>query len=81
MNYPIFISFFDRDGTALTNREDSSCCNLSTYATSSAPFFDREPLQHKINPNKTIDTFADNSIIRNRGPLNDETVDITFDIG
>ena len=68
VSYPIEAQFFDSDGS-LISPEATSCSNLSTNLTSSAPFFDRDVVE-----------FSDSLVIRNRGPLNNKVVDLTIEI-
>ena len=60
--------FFADDGS-IASPEATSCSNLSTFVTSSAPFFDRE-----------VVNFEDTEVVRNRGPLNNKVADITIEI-
>ena len=62
--------FIDRDGAVATDRESTSCSNLSTYMTSSAPYFDRD---------SDSDDLTDRTVIRNRGVYTSENVDIAIE--
>jgi len=68
ITYPIEARFFDNDGSVI-QPGNTSCSNLSTYCTSSAPYFDRD---------KKSD--GSDLVIRNRGPLNNKIADITIEI-
>ena len=68
VSYPIEAQFFADDGS-LISPEATSCSNLSTNLTSSAPFFDRDVVE-----------FSDSLVVRNRGPLNNKVVDLTIEI-
>ena len=68
ITFPIEAQFFAEDGS-IAAPDATSCSNLSTNVTSSAPFFDREVVE-----------FDDPLVIRNRGPLNNKVVDITIEI-
>ncbi len=63
VSYPIEAQFFADDGSVISP-EATSCSNLSTNLTSSAPFFDRDVVE-----------FSDSLVVRNRGPLNNKVVD------
>ena len=66
ISYPIEAKFFDTDGSII-DANSTSCSNLSTNVTSSAPFFDRD-----------LEDYDDDLVVRNRGPLNNAIVDITI---
>ena len=66
--FPIEAQFFADDGS-IAAPDATSCSNLSTNLTSSAPFFDRDVVD-----------FENSFVIRNRGPLNNKVVDITIEI-
>ena len=68
ISFPVEARFFADDGS-IAPPEATSCSNLSTNVTSSAPFMDRD-----------IENFEDQAVIRNRGPLNNRVVDITIEI-
>ena len=68
IEFAIEAKFFADDGS-IASPDATSCSNLSTNLTSSAPFFDREIVE-----------FEDPLIVRNRGPLNNKVVDITIEI-
>ena len=68
VDYPIEAQFFADDGS-IAAPDATSCSNLSTNLTSSAPFFDRDVVD-----------FENSFVIRNRGPLNNKVVDITIEI-
>ena len=68
VSYPVEARFFDTEG-AVAEPDQTSCSNLSTHVTSSAPFFDREVVE-----------FTDPLIIRNRGPINNKVADVTIEL-
>lgn len=68
ISYPVEARFFDSEG-AIAEPDQTSCSNLSTNVTSSAPFFDREVVE-----------FTDPLIIRNRGPINNKVADVTIEL-
>ena len=67
ISFPIEARFFDSDGS-VTSPNGTSCSNLSTNVTSSAPFFDREIVE-----------FTDPLIVRNRGPIINQLADVTIE--
>ena len=68
VSFPIEAQFFADDGS-ISAPDQTSCSNLSTNCTSSAPYFDRD-----------VEVFDDPVVIRNRGPLNNQIADITIEI-
>jgi hypothetical protein len=62
-------AFRTRDG-AVANPEQTSCSNMSTYSSSSAPFFDRDT---------ESDDLTDPLIIRNRGTFISEFFEMDVD--
>ena len=68
ISYPIEAQFFADDGSVVSPDATNSS-NLSTHCTSSAPFFDREVVE-----------FTDPLVVRNRGPFNNQVVDVTIEI-
>ena len=68
ISYAVEAQFFADDGS-IASPDATSSSNLSTYVTSSAPFFDREVVE-----------FDDPLVVRNRGPLNNKVVDLTIEI-
>ena len=68
VSFPIETRFFADDGS-ISAPDQTSASNLSTNCTSSAPYFDRD-----------VEVFDDPSVIRNRGPLNNQIADITIEI-
>ena len=68
LTFSVEAQFFADDGS-IAAPDATSCSNLSTNVTSSAPFFDRDAVE-----------FEDPLIIRNRGPFNNKVVDITIEI-
>lgn len=75
---PIDVRFVTQAGIPQANRSNTSCSNLSTYATSSVPFFDRD------NDNiMNLDTNGNSSGQVNRGEISIQTIDIdrNFQVG
>ena len=68
---PVDALFYNRDGTAASNPSDTSCSNLSTHMTSSAPFFDRD---------NQSDDYSDITVLRNRPLFVSEVVDVELEI-
>ena len=62
--------FFTPDGVIETDRARTTCSNLSTFVTSSAPYFDRDQNSDDLN---------DVTVIRNRIPIAREILDVEIE--